>query len=202
MRFTIWLGMPEYRVILQEMRHVLLRWMDETKDLGLIPEPECEELGKRYGSKYAILSQMENRDLISQIVKTIEASEKGDMNTLHKALDHSQASVRYWAAVWLGNIGEKSDIEILKKKVNDPSGMVRVGIAEALCKLGNINLGRDILVRELEHMNHAVQLYAIHALEGLGNEVQPVLSSIRKAKDGQYEYVCRVANRILINNNH
>lgn len=44
-------GDPRYRDVLERMRTELLRWMRETGDVGLIPEPEFEEM-KRPGGQW------------------------------------------------------------------------------------------------------------------------------------------------------
>ncbi|MHC4594828.1 MAG: sulfatase family protein, partial [Planctomycetota bacterium] len=48
---------PKYRSVLERMRKVHRQWVQETKDLGLIPEPELVEREKKYGDRYAILRQ-------------------------------------------------------------------------------------------------------------------------------------------------
>jgi len=44
-------GDPKYNDVLQRMRNVLLRWMKDTGDVGLIPEPDFDEM-KRPGGTY------------------------------------------------------------------------------------------------------------------------------------------------------
>lgn len=44
-------GDPKYNDVLQRMRNVLLRWMKNTGDVGLIPEPDFDEM-KRPGGTY------------------------------------------------------------------------------------------------------------------------------------------------------
>jgi len=41
---------PKYAKQLAKLRKTLYDWMVETKDLGLIPEPIAEDLGKKYGN--------------------------------------------------------------------------------------------------------------------------------------------------------
>ena len=59
---------PEYATTLTNLRHTLYTWMVDTKDLGLIPEPIAEDLGKRYGNKHNILKAGENKNLFRQII--------------------------------------------------------------------------------------------------------------------------------------
>jgi len=49
-------GDPKYKDTLLRMRKELERWMIETKDMGLIPEPDFDEL-KRPGDKYEITAK-------------------------------------------------------------------------------------------------------------------------------------------------
>ena len=66
--------------------------------------------------------------------------------------------------------------------------------------LGQAGLHQEVaasLARHLGNENHAVRLYAIHALEELGQNARPAVPAVRVASSGKYEYVRRVSNRIL-----
>jgi arylsulfatase A-like enzyme len=194
-------ALSDYQDVLEKFRFVHREHMLQSGDVGLIPEPELEELGKQYGHKSAILSRSENRNLIPDILSIIETSQRSNVEELLRALADRRASVRYWAAVGLGSTGQSSPtiVSALQNKLADASGTVRVGAADALSRLGHIEKALPVLTRELDHKNHAVRLYAIHALETLGPHVRDVLQAIRVAEKGPYEYVRRVASRILKN---
>ena len=48
---------PEYRTVLERMRAAHLDWVADTRDVGLIPEPEIIVREQALGSRYAILRQ-------------------------------------------------------------------------------------------------------------------------------------------------
>ena len=79
-------GDPDHQQIVGELRADLFEWMIANRDLGLIPEPILEEMGARYGSKYAVLRAPENADLVKTLLATIEAGARGDRDVLLKAL--------------------------------------------------------------------------------------------------------------------
>jgi uncharacterized sulfatase len=138
---------PEHQNILKRMRAVLkrmraahIKWMRETADLGLIPEPELEEIYLERGNGYDILAQPENRDLIERIREVIELGEKGKaaIPDLMQAMQDERASVRFWAAIGLGNMAPDVGAAktTLQKALQDKSASVRIAAARAFCRMG------------------------------------------------------------------
>lgn len=191
----------EHQHILKRMRATLLKWMHETKDLGLLPEPEIEELAKKHSSRYAILRQKENKDLMDNILKVIELGKQGnaDLGKLIKAMEHKQPSVRWWAARNLGNLGldAKSAAGVLTGALKDSSAGVRVASARALCKMNMEDQAMPVLLRELKNSNQVVRHYAALAMEDIGEKAHPALEALKAAKGDKYEYVRRLANRLV-----
>ncbi|MCH9022154.1 MAG: sulfatase-like hydrolase/transferase [Planctomycetes bacterium] len=192
---------PTHKKEVELFRGILRDWMRNTGDLGLIPEPILEELGREHGSKHAILKDAKNRGLIDRLWDVIELSNKGVKAEakLIRSIQDDRASVRYWAVTGLGHCEEHSNkaIDALRKTLKDDSACVRVAAMRALGKADLHNEVIASLARHLENENHAVRLYAIHALEELGKNARPALPAIRTASSGKYEYVRRVSNRIL-----
>ena len=192
---------PEHQDVLVHLRAVLLKWMHETNDLGLVPEPELEELANRYDSRYAILRQEENRDLISQILSVIELGEQGKaaVGKLIKAMKDKRPAVRWWAAGGLGNLGReaKAAAPVLTAALNDSSAGVRVASARALCKMDMTEKALPVLISELKNSNQVVRHYAALALEDIGEKARPALEVLKAARNDKYEYVKRVANRLV-----
>ena len=106
--------------------------MIASHDLGLIPEPILEEMGARYGSKYAVL-QAPNPPLVATLLATIDAGTKRDREALQAALRSAQPAVRDWAAVWLGQGGADDGASAaLVRRIEDASPAVRVAAGRAL----------------------------------------------------------------------
>ena len=190
-------GDPTYARVLETLRGRLKQWMIENKDLGLIPEPILEDKGRQYGSKYAIMLQHENRDLLKNILVAIDACESGDEGRIKSCLGSPEPSVRYWAARAVGSkklLALSAPLEVMLK---DRDGTVRVAAAQSLVQLGDLAAVR-ILVQEIENGNLLVGMYAIRAIEAVGPQVRAETNAaIQNATKSHYEFTRRIANRLV-----
>jgi arylsulfatase A-like enzyme len=182
---------------LRELRQSLHDWMRSSGDLGLIPEPILEELGKEAGNKYFVLQKDAQKDLVPEILVVMEASDRGDVGALITALQHTSPAIRYWAATGLGLCGRKSDTTHLAPLTKDPYGGVRVAAALARCRLKPTPQDVELLGRETENANFIVGMYAVRALELLGPKVAAAeVETIRAAQNSPYEFTRRIARRL------
>ena len=183
--------------ILETLRTSLEQWMIENNDLGLIPEPILEDKGKQYGSKYAIMLQLENRDLLKDILAAVDACESGDRESIKSCLGSPEPSIRYWAARAVGSkrlSALRAHLELLQR---DNDGTVRVAAAQSLVQLGDLT-AVSVLVREIENSNLLVGMYAIRAIEAVGPQVKSEANAaIRNATRMDYEFTRRIANRLV-----
>jgi uncharacterized sulfatase len=159
---------PQHTPVLGRLRKAHLDWVRETKDVGLIPEPELEIREKKFGSRYAILRAKENAGLIDRLL----APTPGDPDP----------AVRYRAIRGM-NRG-------LEPFLEDPAAVVRI---EAAGKLGTI----DVLVNELESEVDSVRLHAVLALDSLGARSKPAAAALKAALKDESRYVPRVAAHAL-----
>lgn len=193
--------LPEYQDTLKHLCATLLKWMRETRDLGLIPEPELEELARKYESRYAILRHRENKDLIDCIEKVIETGDQGKASAgkLIIAMKDERPSVRWWAARKLGNLGRDAEAAApaLTAALKDNSAGVRVASARALCKMDMEDRALPVLLHELKNSNQVVRHYAALALEDIGEKALAALEDLKTAKNDKYNYVQRVADRLV-----
>ena len=194
---------PAHQRTLKKLRTVLFDWLEHTRDLGQIPEPILAEFLGEYDSMWAILQNEENRELARRINIVWRSAERGAKSIPHliKVLKERQAPVRYVAAMGLGNMGEqaKPAAEALSAAVADKADYVRVAAARALCLMDNItDAALPVLERELTHSdNEVVRHYAALALEEAGEKARPAIEALKKARNENYEYVKRVATRIV-----
>jgi arylsulfatase A-like enzyme len=195
-------GDPAYQDTLQKMQDMLLSNIFGTNDLGFIPEPILEDLGKQYGNKFYVLQQNENRDLTRECIETIELVEKSDVSGLQKALNHGRASVRFWAAYGLGNIPELSTgaVPMLQNMLNNDSDAVKIAAARALCRLEHPEPALHVLEDNLKNPNLIVGLYAALFIEDLDEDlIVKVLPAIKEARESPYEFTRRTAKRLSKN---
>jgi uncharacterized sulfatase len=189
---------PDHQPELRRLRRVLREWMVETKDLGLIPEAEVVEFEKRYGNRYGILRQSENAELQARLFEVVEAGETGRVARLPGALADPQPAVRYWAAVWLGEHRYETALACLTYGLSDPSPIVRVAMARALCKMGHADAGLPVLIEALRDENEFVRLRAATELDYLDETARPALDALRRARDGDdSNYVKRLTEQAV-----
>ena len=186
---------PEYIETAAKMREALYKWMEETNDPGVIPEPVLEEMGKKYGNKYTAMKQPGYLGIQRKIIQVIEAGEKGNIQYLTEKTGSECPSERYWAATWLGvNKAGREKVELL---VEDKNPSVRVAAQLALYK---INTGFDPLPgleKELNNENVIVGMYAINAIEQTGIRNPRVKEIAEKAVKNPYEFTQRFGNYLL-----
>jgi len=187
--------------ILGRMRATLKWHMIRTGDLGVVPEPCLEQLAKGYDSRFAILKDPTNRNLVAQILYVIELneSEPAGRDKLVEGLGGYSPCIRWWAARKLSNVKTQTGaaIDALNVGLSDDSAGVRVECARALCLIGFEDKALPVLVNALKGEGQVVRHYAALALEDIGEKAMPGLESLEAAKTDKYEYVRRVANRVV-----
>ena len=175
--------------------------MHTTCDLGLVPEPMLESLAAKYDSRYAILRDRKNKKLLDGILDVIQPADLGDcsVDRLIEKMNDSRPSVRWWASRKLSALGDKAvpAEPSLTVALWDGSPGVRVASARALCIIGAEHKGLPVLVRELKNTDQVVRHYAALALEDIGPKAYPALDALRAAKKDRYEYVRRIADRLV-----
>jgi uncharacterized sulfatase len=197
---------PTFAQRLGEMRHALSEWQNEIGDVGLIPEAEIEILEQNAGSRFEILhgtpgnSPVENR--LATLVEIATSASEGptSIQQLLEALKNKDASIRYWAATGIGNIGAPA--KRIRKRVaqclDDPSPSVRIAAARAVAKLGAPEDALPVLEAELQSDHQWGRLAAAIVLDEMDDKARPALPSLKQALLNQpNKYIVRVANRAI-----
>ena len=193
---------PNHQEILTRMRKAHLEWVLETKDLGLMPEPEIVERERRLNNRFGILRQTGGETLMQQLRDSASLALEGTdaLPQLVNTLSNEDAAVRYWAAIGLGNLGAEAVAAKgrLLKALNDPSPSVRIAAARALCIMDCEDKALPVLIEELGSEREWVRLNAAIVLDGIGDKARPAIPALKEAlKDKKNKYVVRVANRAL-----
>lgn len=293
---------PKYKKVLERMRKAHKQWVKETGDIGLIPEPEFDEM-KRPGGKYQktaepvfwssdwqpsqdmrrvsiacptagasivyritgdgvgqsdwklyrkslwltpgkvlhakacrigfkdsgeVRLKFDDKITTSQRPRTPEKDEQHWRNKLSqtdlletlskfkeldyqgtkaipkylKALNHKYAPVRYWAVIGLhSNCKKSSNITraktALEKSLEDPAVIVRIAAAHALCDWGREKEALPVLAEALKDKTDKARLYAVIALNKIGEKARPVLPQIKVMIKDSDNYVQRVARTTI-----
>ena len=191
---------PAHQDILQEMRQSHVAWADNTKDIGLIPEPIINALQREHDQPIYTLAR--NGVLpIEKIGQTARLWTEGPQAVpqLQQALDDEDASVRYWAAIGLGNLAEHAgkaqpDLEM---GLEDPSSTVSIAAARALCRMNYCDDALETLEVGLRSEHEWVRLHASLVLDEIDEQARPAIPALQSVMDDENKYVVRVANRAL-----
>jgi len=296
---------PKYKSVLKRMRRVHQEWMKETGDVGLIPEPEFDEM-KRPGGQYQQTAEpifwspkwqpgapgkaarrvtiacptagaslvyrisgdgetktgwklyrksvwltpgkilhakacrigfkdssevrfkfgdkvsatersktpakdeqhwrikLDRTDLLERLrkVKELDLQGRKAIPRYFQALGDKYASVRYWAVIGLHNSCKRSsDMKrakrALKKSLKDAAAIVRIAAAHALCDWGEEKEALPVLAEALKDKTDKARLYAIIALNKIGEKARPALPQIKSALKDSDNYVQRVTRTTL-----
>ena len=193
---------PKYASRLARMRRVHQQWLFETRDLGLLPEPEIVAREKELGSRYVILRQDGADVLMKRLIEVATAASEGKqvLPELLEAMKHADAAVRYWGATGIGNIGKPalSAEDPMTAALDDDSVSVRVAAARALCRMGKPKRALPVLKTELAGEFQWGRLHAAIVLDEIGEMARPAEEALKNAlSDQPNKYITRVANRAL-----
>jgi uncharacterized sulfatase len=193
---------PKHASRLARMRRVHQQWLFETRDVGLLPEPEIMARERQFGSRYAILRQPGADELMKTLIEVATAASEGRQAfpTLLEAMEHADAAVRYWGATGVGNIGEpahSAEAE-MTAALKDDAASVRVAAARALCRMNKPGRALRVLKAELAGEHQWGRLQAAIVLDEIGGMARPAEDALKKAlSDQPNKYITRVANRAL-----
>lgn len=192
---------PEHQTVLKRLRAAHERWALETRDLGLIPEPEVAEREKRFGTRYAILRQPGSQQYLQRLRALVEAVNR-DMNPalVRRAWEDPDPAFRYWAVIGLTKTEESTRAVSgpIRKALGDLAPVVRIAAARAAAAYLDDEKAVALLARELQNENEWARLHAAIALDELGARARPARQALEQAlalKDSGY--TARVAEHAL-----
>ena len=194
-------GESRYRAVLERLRKAHEDWMDETKDMGLIPEPELEAREEALGNRVEIMRRAGSYDLPRRLRQAVKLVEQGEaaLPKLAEALRDNEPAIRYWAATGIGNLAGKAGAlaSDLRRACKDESAAVRVAAARGLLRMGLTTEAEPVLLEALGHRHAPVRLQAVTVLDE-GNykppQVKALLEPLLTGKDRNY--VARVAKHL------
>jgi hypothetical protein len=185
----------KYRERLVSMRKVVHQRMVATRDMGLIPEPILEDVGREEGNKYLAFLKKDRGKQTRRLIDVITAGEANESEKLMGFAKSPDPSTRYWAAVWLGVNKTAESKSTLLELTNDSVPTVRVAAARALCEFGDLNY-LNLLVEHIQDPNLLVGMFALRAIEELGDAGKKHRDAIDKAQKSKYEFSRRIAKRL------
>ena len=187
---------PAHRAILHRMQSMQSNWSAETHDVGLVPEPDLDDRGKKAGSRYEAFHQPGSPKLLGDLRTVVEAVNRGSNPKLvREAANHPDPALRYWAVIGLRK--DASAAETIRKAQTDPSPVVRIAALAAGAMHQNDVAAIPKLAAELKNENPYVRLHAAQALDALGRRAEPAKAALNTALSDPNEYVKRVAEHAV-----
>ncbi|OPZ03841.1 MAG: hypothetical protein BWZ10_03252 [candidate division BRC1 bacterium ADurb.BinA364] len=193
---------PEHAKTADRLREALERWQREILDLGFLPETEIVVREKEAGSRYAIFRREGGQALWERIREAAILAgrpEQSDRKALERLLDDSDAAVRYWGAIGLGNLGAAAAPAraALASALRDAASCVRIAAARALAAMGEAGEALPVLEAELSGAEEWARLAAAIALDEMGPAARPAQAAFERALEDSNKYVVRVAVHAL-----
>jgi len=187
-------GDPDYAKVLLRMRAENKAWMEEIRDVGLIPETIYEELAGE-GSMY---DYMRSDDCpFDELLEAAETATlpEADLKAYSRYLSHKHPAVRYWGAtgMLIHLDAAKLQMETLLKASRDKNSSVAVIAAEALYALGEKGPAMETYIRIMTDPAYdmADRNFALNSVDGahvsdpdLQQVVQEFYEANKEGKEG------------------
>jgi hypothetical protein len=183
----------EHGSTIAELRSKMHSWMKETKDLGLLAEPEYLIMA---GDSSPYEFARSDHYAVEQILDAAELVGKVDEQQILPKLKDSERGVRYWAVMAINNMEAPGQLllDSLIPLLEDPSPSVQIITAETLCKFNKSELGLPVLQKWIEDDRLWLALQAARSAQLIGDEVCPIvdaLEAVQKtlfSEDGKRKY--------------
>lgn len=202
---------PEHRDPLDSLRTALDQWLDESNDLGFVPETELDRFvpaqnpdlttsaGPTYSmneagesvfgiSRQRLLKELNGRKKLRRYraIKTLGLAGGPDMKALLiSVLNDADVCVAGLAAAALGN-GEQQDTDVseaMRSALQHPSPTIRLAAARTLVRLGNKETGLPVAMESMKHPDIFVRLAAAQILELIEPKTDEMHAALVHAKD-------------------
>ncbi len=194
---------PAYKDTLQRLRKAHKKWMIETKDAGLIPEPRLFRMQETHGKTIYEIARL--HDYPFEFLRYVAAlpwkKGKASSQELCNALKDTLPSIRYWAATGLGELGDDALAfkEKLIETLDDSAPSVRMAAAYALYQMGDKKMGVSALIKELNSDFQYDIMLAGNYLRRMGKDAQEALDDLKQImKEGNnWSYKYRAAKNAV-----
>ncbi len=196
---------PKYADVKKRLRKTLEDWMVQTRDTGLIPEPEMIRLARKYGGESLIFQQTAGKQRIEKLLKLAVIASQPEVkhrDLIVKAVDDSDPVARYWAVLAMRAtfFNSQKDMELLYKAGQDENPCVSIAAAWSLALRGEGNRAVAILEGELKKTDQLDEVlwFALAVLDLLGPESRSALETVTTLfKRKKSKYIGRIGKRFI-----
>ncbi len=131
----------------------------------------------------------EDRTVRCRAVRTLARFEDEASKPLAAALDHTDAAVRYLAAVELGRIGgdglQKATEKLEQLLGDEQSQAVQMAAAYALCRSGKLDEPLDFLIARLDAEERGMACSAAELIGEVGPAAARAVPALEQARDAE-----------------
>ena len=169
-----------HKKVLSQLRHRLNQHLNDSRDLGFLPEYEAWKLFENSSGWDVGKSGKPDLQVIRKAAAQVGLAKE---ETLIKNLQSKNELVRYWGAIGLNANKKKMSkkaIKALHRALNDYSPSVRIEAANTLVLRGKTEHALPLLINELEHKNLIVVTHAARTIELLGMKAKTATKAMQK----------------------
>lgn len=163
----------QYQKIIEELSDELDKWMVETRDIGLIPEPMFSDLigeGKEYKTIYEYAQSKDYA--VQRILEAAKMSTSGKLGNIQECFRYIKDEnpiIRHWGAygLFLARSTDESIQNALREMAqNDEYASNRIMANQVLGLCGNADLAFENLMKEcIEAKNGYILLHGLNAIQ-------------------------------------
>lgn len=183
-----------HRQVLESMRAVHFQWVHDTRDLGLVPEQYLRDLAAtsseyEYGKSDAYP--------LERVLECALLMGSRQTHEMVKRLNDRDATVRFWAANALSNLGPEARSAkqaLLWVLENDPVPEIRIAAAQALCRQGVPESALPVLATYLRDERLYIRVAAANVVDRIGDQARPILPEIQAALKHPWPNINQGAN--------
>lgn len=172
-------GSKDHRDALVRMRSTLYRHIEESRDLGFLPEAIAWDLSQ--GTTLWEVARNDERYDQQRLVRAASAVGQADESEFLDNLKHTDAGVRFWGAVGLAALPTVSPAaeSALESALSDPVATVRIEAAGALLGHGRNTNAIAVLAAALTEKNLAAVQHAARTIELLGDRARAAAEAMK-----------------------
>ncbi len=168
---------------LTAMRRELSDWQVRVRDLSFLPESIQAKIANKYGSPAAIpASEMAT---LPDLAIAWQRGEEAKPDLL-AALQSTHAAERYWAALGLGQLGDTTAGDALRRLLEDKTPAVALAAAWSLHRTGHTDAASLETLRRLLRSNRPMPLMEtlqiVHHIGPAAAALKPELQRLTQAK--------------------
>lgn len=195
-------AVPAHADVLDKMRAALRQRVLANHDNGFLPEGSSLEGydASRVAGAYPI-------DRVFALANLATERKVANLPKLIEALDDPSEPMRWWAAQGCSMLHDQAAAaeRALRKRLADKSGAVRIAAAEALARLGKLDIALPVLLESMRQpATPAFAVQASNVLDHLGEAVRPALPALKSAlaaarqKNGKAaQYPVRILSHVI-----